>query len=166
MFIVEWFLSWRNYSQLDWITHTHTHTHTHTYIYIYIYIYIWRVSESLSVCLCVCEKMSGKMNELKYRQCMQIDISSLFQKDFVRMHFWNKNEILNLLSASRFIHFSAFFFSHLVGFTKSTISPYIYIYVCVCVCVCVCACVVSLFNSISTFMGYLMLESSFEKNIA
>ena len=44
------------------------------------------------------------------------------------------------------------------------------IYVCVYVCVCVCVCVhiwfglVSLFNGISTFVGYLMPNLFFEKN--
>ena len=43
--------------------------------------------------------------------------------------FLNKNEmLLNPLSVFQFIHFSTYF-SHLVGFTKSTISPYIYIYI-------------------------------------
>ena len=41
-------------------------------------------------------------------------------------------------------------------------------HVCVCVCVCVCASVwfslVSLFNGISTFVGYLMPKPPFEKN--
>ena len=83
----------------------------------------------LCVCVCVCVCMClcvWKMDKPKHRQQIQR----------------NKVEILFWIHRLRFgLSTFPFIFSHLAGFIKSTISPYIYICVCVCVCVCECVCV-------------------------
>ena len=59
-----------------------------------------------------------------------------FKKTSSEISFLNPLSVYPLFGLSSF----PLIFSHLVGFTKYTISPYIYIYIYIYMCVCVCVC--------------------------
>ena len=84
-------------------------------IYIYIYIYIY-------MRVCMCEK---NVVQLEHWQRIQ-----KWYFVFISERLWNNEEISFLNSLSVF-NWSTFLliFSHLIGFTESTISPNIYIYI-------------------------------------
>ena len=142
-------------------THTHTHTHTHIYIYIYIYIYILRERESGSKELFIW--VYSKTTDLFFFKILLrfFCLVSLYQGPINREIA--RNSAPKLFQSYRLFVFRGNFFEVLSVFCIFCVS-YLFFY----------SCVyywwrhsrwpvkfglVSLFNGIWTFVGYLMPKS-------